>query len=311
MQHTNQSGRAMIPGLQDRITVLEAENLDVAQELPAALECAKSDPAESLTKIRRTLERTLKTFLAWEGRPVHQKAMVGELLKVDVIVQKIPVAIRAGIEYANRVASSAGTHVGEADFLTALRALDHACEFIEWYAASCLLSGLSDNFGVSINTGDVLILYVSLGGTCRCAMANVITRHYLGEVASTHRMKLMSTALHPISRPTISPLAVQVLREELGYDASSHRTIQADERYIRRAKLLLTMDAKLLTQVPHIGQTKAFLFSKFYGGSGNIDDPLTDEPDIETYRDCYHKIEPLIAKGLNALVNHVTVTETH
>lgn len=58
--------------------------------------------------------------------------MVGQLLQVDVVAQKIPAVILAGIEYANRVASIC-THVGEADLLTALRALDHACEFVEWY----------------------------------------------------------------------------------------------------------------------------------------------------------------------------------
>lgn len=201
------------------------------------------------------------------------------------------------------VSSSAGTHVGDVDYVTALRALDHTCDFIEWYAASYMLSGLPDNFGVLIMPEDLLILYVSRGGTCRCAMANIITRHHLREIASARKIRPMSAALHPMSRPTISPEAVQVLREELGDDASEHRTIRADERYIRKAKLLLTMDEKLLTQVPAVGQNKAFLFSEFYGGSGSIDDPW--KRGIQAYRECYHKIEPLISKGIGNLVRAV------
>jgi len=116
----------------------------------------------------------------------------------------------------------------------------------------------------------------------------------------------MSTALHPISRSTISPFAVQVLREELGEDASAHRTLRADERCIRRANLILAMDAKLLTQVPAMGQTKSFLFTNFFGGAGSIDDPW--DRGIQAYRECYQKVEPLISKGIDALVNHVAGT---
>src|SRR5437660_148582 len=51
---------------------------------------------------------------------------------------------------------------------------------IPHFLSEFVFTGLSDNFGMEIEKEDIVVLYVSTGGTCRCAMANVITRHHLG-----------------------------------------------------------------------------------------------------------------------------------
>jgi protein-tyrosine-phosphatase len=284
--------------LSERVARL-ASSADLAQELPEALASADSDPSTSLTKSRILLERLLRSVAQFEGVALQGKPMVGNLLEEKALRRQLPVVTLAEMEYVNRVASSAGPHPGQADTAAAIRVLEHLCRAIEWYAYQYLISGLRDNFDVPFEPGERIVAYVSSGGTCRCAMANVITREYLKAVEPALRICPVSLALHKPSGDSMSPDAARVLREELGVEAAEHRTIRADERYFRRASLLLAMDEKLLEQLPATVNQRARLFAEFYGGREGIDDPF--RKGVEAYRTCFRTIQPLIAGGIGTL----------
>ena len=289
----------------ERVSRLTATLPSMAPELQAALEYASADPSASLTKSRLVLERTLRSVLAFEGAGRSGKAlMVGQLLREESVKARVPPSIRASMVYVNVLAAEQGAHPGTPNPKIAFRALEHLCEIVEWYAAEYLASGLTDNFGKPLTGQDPLVLYVSSGGTCRCAMANVITRHYLAARAEPHDIRPMSVALIRPTRPTMSPEAVEVLREQLGIEVPEHRTIHGDERYWRRAQLVLAMDAKLLEQLPPTVIGKAQLFTVFYGGEGNIADPYG--MGIDAYRERCRDIRGFIEPGVEILVDRLT-----
>ena len=82
-----------------------------------------------------------------------------------------------------------------------------------------------DNFGNPIGQDDFVLLFLSNGGTCRCAMANMITRFMLSPARLQSEVESGPQHIRPISaglfaptesRPFMSQLAQHVVREELG-----------------------------------------------------------------------------------------------
>src|SRR6202035_5622597 len=125
-----------------------------------------------------------------------------------------------------------------------------------------------------------------------------------GEAAK--QIRPMSVALNNLTGPTMSLLAVEILREEFGIDASQHKSIRGDERYWRRAQLVLAMDAKLHGQLPLSVESKSALFSEFFGSSGNITDPFNENPQV--YRDVFHKINSIIQSHTDILIRRLERT---
>src|SRR5262249_42215140 len=155
-----------------------------------------------------------------------------------------------------------------------------------------ILGGLTDNFGQPVADDAQLILFVSYGGTCRCAMANVIMRHYMVAKKTAPKIVPMSAGLVSLSKPFMSLEAQEVLRKKLkrfpsGAEAPErHRTIRADRTVLERANAILAMDNELLERVPERFRTKAALFSTFFGkGSSDIDNPY--RKGIAAYEKCF------------------------
>jgi protein-tyrosine-phosphatase len=96
---------------------------------------------------------------------------------------------------------------------------------------------------------------------------------------------------------------MEAVHEQIGIDVHEHQTIQVDERYWRRAQLILAMDANLLRQLPPTVGTRAELFTAFYGGKGNIVDPYG--LGIDAYQERCREIRGFIDPGIESLVRRL------
>ena len=129
-------------------------------------------------------------------------------------------------------------------------------QHIPRFLSEFVFTGLTDNFGTLIGKEDIVVLFVSTGGTCRCAMANAITRRYLG---GQDRI-IVPISAGPIeqTKPFMTPEAQQVIKESLGLDVSNHRTIRATVPLFARAEVILPMDEKLLGYRKSFGAKRSF-----------------------------------------------------
>lgn len=141
------------------------------------------------------------------------------------------------------------------------------------FLEECLFSGLTDNFGYKINNKDNVVLFVSYGGTCRCAMANAITRFYLRWKDWGARIRPVSCGLVECSEEYASSHAQQVTSDQLGISLENHRTLRADFSLLKRADLILPTDERMVGAIVSQFQDKTRLLSRFFGLSGTIEDP--------------------------------------
>jgi protein-tyrosine-phosphatase len=159
-----------------------------------------------------------------------------------------------------------------------------------------LFDGLRDNLGSKIEDDDKVILILSTGGTCRCAMANMIMRHYLQLKKGLSKFVPISAGLCERTFPTMSAEAQEVLKARLDIDGANHKTLLATFPLIARADTILLMSSELLAILPRQFRTKAELFSSFLGRSEDIDDPYRRGP--QAYQKCFELIESLVSTGL-------------
>jgi hypothetical protein len=157
----------------------------VQPELQTALSEAATDPQESLSKSRLALEKIVKELATFESMQ-PRGMMIGNILSDKRIKHQVEPYFWAMMRFVNDVASAYGPHAnaptsnsGIPEPKMVLDVLNRLIESAEWYATEYRGRGLRDNFGIVIDPKDKLVLYVSSGGTDRCAMANIITRHYL------------------------------------------------------------------------------------------------------------------------------------
>ena len=101
-----------------------------------------------------------------------------------------------------------------------------------------------DNFERVLRGDDFVLLFLSTGGTCRCAMANVITRYLLASNRSQESveegplgLKPMSAALSEVSCPQMSNLAQSVVLKQLGIEGKHHKTVMLSGCSSRNTKI--------------------------------------------------------------------------
>src|SRR6266404_476351 len=216
-----------------RVSELLSSSTGIPSELSSALDYVRNDPATALTKARICLEAILKSTLSRHGILLPE-ATLGQLLGKEPIKKGWPGIIRTKMFYVEGIASAMGPHSDAlADTKHAIRVLEEVCDVLEWYASS-----LRDNFGIQISENERLIIYVSRGGTCRCAMANVITRHYLEVWGQLAYIRPMSCSLDEPTHSEISADASAVLSKRVGVLPSTHQSIRLDQRYVLRADLI-------------------------------------------------------------------------
>jgi protein-tyrosine-phosphatase len=165
-----------------------------------------------------------------------------------------------------------------------------------------------DNFGKAIGSNDYVLLFLSTGGTCRCAMSNVITRYLLCRQKTQEGVENGPPGLKPISAavaqphmPQMSDQAQLVVKKRLGIDGKRHNTLHATMPLVNRADLILEMASGLAkTWQPQCGE-KIKLFTEFFGGTGDIVDPW-GKSDKE-YERCFDRFHSILAANTRKLAS--------
>jgi len=177
--------------------------------------------------------------------------------------------------------------------------------------------------GVRKRDDEGVVVFVSAGGTCRCAIAKAIVGQLLERTKDSGRVRAESRAVRrPILR-TATDAGVSAVKDVLAADLlSQHRTRRAGVGFLFEADLILAMDAQVFRELGNIHaeyegevtdrtavkeelRRKTFMVSEFFGSSGDIDDPYV-EGTVEAYRKCASTLKAPIAPQIEMLTAYLS-----
>jgi protein-tyrosine-phosphatase len=178
--------------------------------------------------------------------------------------------------------------------------------------------------GVRKRDGETVVVFVSKGGTCRCALAKAITRSLLRFNKDWADIRVESRAAGKPSLPTATQAAIRVAHSRLDEDwLSEHRPRRAGVGFLYEADLILATDRKVLEGVQNSFvdypgtdedkvlvqneiRSKTHLLTEFFGGSGDVKDPWPDRGDDSSlleYEQCVNVLYSVISNGLDRLAD--------
>jgi len=162
------------------------------------------------------------------------------------------------------------------------------------------------DIGIAKTPDERLVVFVSHGGTCRCAMAKAITRVLLKRDPPPFRIRVESAAYGEPDLPKASNGARLSIKKLLGEDLlASHRTMRLTKTLQSEADLLLVMSDDLRKGLP---TKKTRLLKDFFLGTrGGIEDPYLqsgkwDAAVLRKYDECAHELEKILEGNLYKLV---------
>jgi len=177
--------------------------------------------------------------------------------------------------------------------------------------------------GVRRKADERVIVFVSGGGTCRCAMSKAISFHELSKYDNNFRVE--SRAAFRPSRSAATDAAIAVSARNLGEDLlTAHRPRQMGVGFLYEADLILATDRHVLGEIrklftswpgnesdrPRVEEEierKTHLMTEFFGASGEADipDPWPDQGDkasLTRYRNCATRLQQMIVPNLRKLM---------
>jgi protein-tyrosine-phosphatase len=167
------------------------------------------------------------------------------------------------------------------------------------------LSWLRD-VGIAKSTAQKLVLFVSHGGTCRCAMSKIIARRAFAGRSLPFSLRFESMAAKYGNAVHASSGARQAIQDAFGDDLlQSHRVMKRNEGIIEDADLILVMEESLMPGLP-AGKTR--LITEFFGDHGTVQNPWPDGDAgaRDRYRNCLTQLQSLIEPHANTLVQALT-----
>ena len=144
--------------------------------------------------------------------------------------------------------------------------------------------------------GDLNLLFVCTGNTCRSPMAHVLAERALARMGWTGA-QVRSAGIAAMPGSTASDGAIQAAAEE-DLDLEGHRSAVLDEELVQWADLILTMGAHHLRAVEELGgRGKTAMLSAFAEGREDglgwgVPDPFAG--DLDVYRDSFRALEELV-----------------
>lgn len=183
--------------------------------------------------------------------------------------------------------------------------------------------------GVRKRDGERLVVFVSTGGTCRCAMAKALTLHLLSKAKQDFRIRVESRASSELSLGSATRATRAAIHEITGADLLlDHRPRRAGPAFLYEADLILAMSRGILDRIlsahhhypgTHDDRTvigeeikrKLFLATEFFGSSGDVTDPYPDDGDdasLKKYEDCARFLSHLISTKQDNLVSFLSAT---
>jgi protein-tyrosine-phosphatase len=107
--------------------------------------------------------------------------------------------------------------------------------------------------GARKRDGESLVVFVSRGGTCRCAMAKALTRFLLKEHKEEAHIRVESRAIQAPHRDSATASARKAVKKLTRQDLlAEHRPRNAGVGFLQEADLILAMDNEVLKNVRNI-----------------------------------------------------------
>ena len=170
-------------------------------------------------------------------------------------------------------------------------------------------SGINEwlrDIGVAKSPAEKRILFISYGGTCRCAIAKTILEKILSKRTLPYRLRTFSVAHAYGGTERASNGARRAVYEAYGEDyLQNHRVIHQNPGLLRDADLILTMEENLKVGMP---SDKTFNFNDFFGKSGDVPNPWPDDGDENAqkrYRECFSYLHKVIKDGHGKIISYL------
>jgi protein-tyrosine-phosphatase len=161
--------------------------------------------------------------------------------------------------------------------------------------------------GIAKSGTQKLVLFVSHGGTCRCAMSKIVANRAFAGRLLPFRLRFESMAAKFGNAVNASYGARQAIKDAFGEDLlESHRVMKRNDGIVEDADLILVMEESLMTGLP-IGKTR--LITEFFGDHGTVRNPWQDNDDAgarDRYRDCLAQLRLLIESHGDKLIQALT-----
>lgn len=160
--------------------------------------------------------------------------------------------------------------------------------------------------GIAKSPAERLLVFVSYGGTCRCAMAKIATEQAIAGRTLDFRLRVESVAHAYGSSNEASRGARRAVFEQYGRDLlESHRVLRQNPGILQDADLILVMEEKLKEGLP---PEKTVTFNEFFGASGDVPNPWPDDDDDaarERYLVCMVYLRKQIEARKNDLLSRI------
>ena len=162
------------------------------------------------------------------------------------------------------------------------------------------------DLGFNKKAGERLLVFVSNGGTCRCAMAKAITRKLISGKRPNNRLRVESFAYGQVSGEKASNNAINTIRKIYGENLlEDHIPKKLSENIIRDADLILVMSKSLLKGLP---PEKTRVLKPFLGYDGDLLDPWPDTEDrIPYYESCAKELKEILEGKIDSLIESLEI----
>jgi len=161
------------------------------------------------------------------------------------------------------------------------------------------------DIGIAKSPHEKLVLFVSYGGTCRCAMSKVVARRAFAGRTLPFLLRFESMAAVYGNSVRASMGARRAVQEAFGDDLlSSHRVMKRNRGIIQDADLILVMNKNLAKGLPI---KKTYVITEFFGSDSSVENPWpdTDPAAEERYRECLSQLRDLIEPNADRLLQAV------
>ena len=153
-----------------------------------------------------------------------------------------------------------------------------------------------------------LLLYVSLGGTCRDPMAVIITQALMRNQKVNINLNVKGRGLYLTDLEVSNGARSAIKRIYKGDLLSSYKPEEITKEICDKADLILVMSgwelSRLLERYPD-AKNKSNVFKEFFGFEGDIDDPFGEGKKI--YLNCANEMREIITAGFERLTKALGV----
>lgn len=169
----------------------------------------------------------------------------------------------------------------------------------------CVRKWLRD-VGIAKSPVERLLLFVSYGGTCRCAMAKVALERVLANRHLPYPLRVMSVAYAFGGTDEASRGARRAVFETYGIDyLNDHRVTHRNPGLAEDADLILVMNDEYRKEFP---KSKTKNFNEFFGLDGDVPNPWTDDDNEEAnnrYRDCLKHLKSVLENRTDRIIKYL------